>query len=372
MPQPPIPADDRWAAVAARDATRDGQFVFAVRTTGVYCRPSCPSRRPLRNNVSFFATPQDAAAAGFRACLRCSPDDSETPAERAVARARDYLDAHADAPVTLAELAQEVGMSPHHLQRTFKRIVGVSPKQYASALRADRLKTHLRAGSTVSRATYDAGFGASSRVYDAAERTLGMTPAAYRRGGRGMRIRFATSPTAFGTVLVAATDHGVCSVMLGDDPAALERALADEFPNAERLAVSLADGGREDLGNDDLRNDDLRSWTESVTAHLAGTVREPAVQLDIAGTPLQQRVWTELRRIPYGETRTYSEVAAAVGAPKAVRAVAAACARNPVALVVPCHRVVQKGGRLAGYRWGIDRKARLLAHEQGVAVRLVG
>ena len=253
-------------------------------------------------------------------------------------------------------------MSAHHLQRTFKRIVGVSPKQYAAALRADRLKTHLRAGATVSRATYEAGFGASSRVYDVAERALGMTPAAYRRGGKGMRIRFMTAPSAFGRLLVAATDHGVCSVMLGDDDAALERALADEFPHAERLAANQASGD----------DDDLRQWTASVAAHLEPSTAAPAVPLDVTGTPLQQRVWNELRRIPCGETRSYSEVAAAVGAPKAVRAVAAACARNPVALVVPCHRVVQKGGKLAGYRWGLDRKARLLAHEQGVAVRLVG
>ena len=358
-----VPSDDTlWAAVIGRDSSLDGHFVFAVRTTGVYCRPSCPSRRPLRANVTFFAAPDDAEAGGFRACLRCTPNETDTAAARAVAAARAYLDAHTDAPVTLAELAQETGMSAHHLQRTFKRIVGVSPKQYAAALRADRLKTHLRAGATVSRATYDAGFGASSRVYDSAERTLGMTPAAYRRGGRGMRIRFTTESSAFGILLVAATEHGVCSVMLGDAAAALERALADEFPNAERVAVKDGAAG----------NDDLRQWMASVIAHLAGTTAEPAVQLDVAGTPLQQRVWSELRRIPYGETRTYSEVAAAVGAPKAVRAVAAACARNPVALVVPCHRVVQKGGKLAGYRWGLERKARLLAHEQGVAVRLVG
>lgn len=352
---------DLWDAVVARDPAFDGRFVFAVRTTGIYCRPSCPSRRPLPGNVTFFDMPAEAEAAGFRACLRCEPREPLAPAERTVAAARAYLDAHADEPVKLAVLAREVGMSPHHLQRTFKRVMGVSPRQYGAALRAERLKAGLRAGATVSRATYDAGYGASSRVYDDAAGRLGMTPAAYRRGGRGMRIRFMTAATDFGRLLVAATDRGVCAVTLGDDDDALERALAEEYPNAERVRVD-ADGAADA---------DLRGWLESVLAYLAGSRAEPGVWLDVAGTPLQEEVWTELRRIPYGETRTYSDVAAAVGAPHAVRAVASACARNPVALVVPCHRVLRKGGALGGYRWGLDRKARLLAHEQAVAVRRV-
>jgi AraC family transcriptional regulator of adaptative response/methylated-DNA-[protein]-cysteine methyltransferase len=346
-----------WNAVVERDAALDGTFVFAVRTTGIYCRPSCPSRRPLRTNVEFFAAPGDAAAAGYRACLRCEPNAQDTKAERAVAAARAHLEAHAGEPVTLAALARVTGMSAHHLQRTFKRIVGVSPGQYAAALRAERLKEHLRSGATVSRATYDAGYGASSRVYAAAERRLGMTPAAYRRGGRGVRVRFTTAGTDFGRLLVAATDRGVCSVMLGDHDAALERALAEEFPNAERVRA----------GDDE----DLREWAGSVAAHLAGTQPDLAIELDVGGTPLQQKVWSELRRIPWGETRSYAQVAAAVGAPKAVRAVAGACARNPVALVVPCHRVVRTDGALGGYRWGIERKAKLLAQEQGIAVRRV-
>lgn len=353
--------DTYWNAVLERDPALDGTFVFAVRTTGVYCRPSCPSRRPLRANVEFFAAPGDAAAAGYRACKRCEPNAMDTAADRAVARARAWLEAHAGEPVTLAALAREAAMSPHHLQRTFKRVVGVSPSQYAAALRAERLKEHLRSGATVSRATYDAGYGASSRVYDAAERQLGMTPAAYRRGGKGVRIRFVTSTTEFGRLLVAATDRGVCSVMLGDDDAGLERALADEFPNAERTRVVATGEG----------NEDLRGWAESVSAHLAGTLPDLTVELDVGGTALQRRVWSELSRIPYGETRSYAELAAAAGAPRAVRAVASACARNPVALVVPCHRAVRKGGELGGYRWGLERKARLLAHEQGIAVRRV-
>lgn len=353
--------DTCWNAVIERDAAMDGTFVFAVRTTGIYCRPSCPSRRPLRKNVEFFAAAGDAAAAGYRACRRCEPNAAETAAERAVARARAYLDAHVGEPVTLTTLAREAAMSAHHLQRTFKRVVGVSPAQYASALRAERLKAELRSGATVSRASYDAGYGASSRVYDAAERQLGMTPAAYRRGGKGVHIRFTTAETDFGILLVAATDRGVCSVMLGDDEAILGEALRSEFPNAALDAVNTSEAAHEDL----------RSWLASVTEHLHGTTRDIAVELDIAGTPLQQRVWNALRQIPYGETRSYAELAAAAGAPRAVRAVASACARNPVALVVPCHRAVRKGGALGGYRWGLDRKARLLAHEQGIVVRRV-
>ena len=351
--------DTYWTAVQERDAALDGTFVFAVRTTGVYCRPSCPSRRARRENVEFFAAPGDAAAAGYRACRRCDPNGVETAAERAVATARAHLEAQAGEPVTLAALAREAGMSPHHLQRTFKRLVGVSPAQYSAALRAERLKEHLRTGASVSRATYDAGYGASSRVYESAGRTLGMTPASYRRGGEGARIRFVTAGTELGRLLVAATDRGVCSVMLGDDDAALERALAAEFPNAERSLATM----------DHPDNAELRAWTESVVAHLAGRQPELAVELDVAGTPLQRKVWNELRRIPYGETRSYAELASAVGNPGAVRAVASACARNPVALVVPCHRVLRKGGELGGYRWGLERKARLIEKEHAVVVR---
>jgi AraC family transcriptional regulator of adaptative response/methylated-DNA-[protein]-cysteine methyltransferase len=353
--------DTCWNAVIERDAALDGTFVFAVRTTGIYCRPSCPSRRPLRKNVEFFAAPGDAAAAGYRACRRCEPNAAETAAERAVTRVRTYLDAHAGEPVTLGALAREAGMSPHHLQRTFKRSVGVSPAQYAAALRAERLKEELRSGATVSRASYDAGYGASSRVYDAAARQLGMTPAAYRRGGQGVRIRFALAPSDFGTLLVAATDRGVCSVMLGDDAAALEAALEAEFPNAELVRAR----------GDEEGSEDLRGWIASIGEHLRGTTRDLEIALDVGGTPLQRRVWNALRRIPYGETRSYVELAAAAGAPRAIRAVASACAKNPVALVVPCHRAVRKGGGLGGYRWGLDRKARLLAHERGIVVRRV-
>jgi len=350
-----------WTAVQERDPAYDGSFVFAVKTTGIYCRPSCPSRRPKRENVTFYAAPGDAAAAGYRACRRCEPNAVETSAERAVVRARTYLEARVTEPVTLAELARDAGVSPHHLQRIFKRQMGVSPAQYAAALRAEGLKELLRSGTTVSRATFEAGYGASSRVYDGAARQLGMTPATYRRGGKGVRIRFVTAESPLGRLLVAATDRGVCSVMLGDDDASLERALGDEFPNADRSRADTSAPG----------NADLAEWIASVSSHLAGDDADRPVQLDIAGTPFQRRVWSALRQIPYGETRSYSELAETIGMPRAVRAVASACARNPVALVIPCHRVVQAGGKSGQYRWGAVRKARLLAQEHAVAVRRV-
>jgi len=350
----------RWNAVVARDRKQDGSFVYAVRTTGVYCKPSCASRQALRENVRFFADPEAAEAAGFRACKRCDPRATESASSRVIAKARAYLEAHVDAPPALDTLAKEVGMSPSHLQRTFKREVGMSPRTYAAALRADRLKAHLRAGATVSRATFDAGYGASSRAYDAASEQLGMTPGAYRRGGKGVHIRYMTAPTALGRVLVAATERGVCAVTLGDDDAALEDALNSEYPQSTRTRVRGSHG-----------DERLRGWVAAVSAYLEGTAREIAVPLDVPGTPFQQRVWQALQRIPYGETRSYSEVAESIAAPAAVRAVAGACARNRVSLVIPCHRVVRGTGALGGYRWGLARKERLLAREHGFAARRV-
>ncbi len=347
-------AAQAWEAVTARDGRRDGAFVYAVSTTGVYCRPSCPSRRPLRENVSFLPTPAAAEAAGYRACLRCRPQDQAKPIDLAVARAREFLEAHPDETVTLPTLAREVGLSPHHLQRAFSRRVGVSPKRYSAALRADRLKTALRDGATVSRATFDAGYGASSRVYEAADAHLGMTPAAYRRGGRGELIRFATRPTSLGRVLVGATARGVCAVQLGETDTDLELGLAAEYPNAKRERVDL------DRAVDQA---DLREWLDAVVDHLDGAPSR-AVPTDVAGTPFQLRVWQALREIPYGETRSYTEVARSIGAPRAVRAVASACARNRVAVVIPCHRVVRENGGMGGYRWGPERKRQLLALEQ--------
>jgi len=352
--------DTRWNAVVTRDREHDGTFVYAVRTTGVYCKPSCASRRALRANVRFFANPREAEAAGFRACKRCDPRANESAASRVIAKARAYLEAHIDEPPALGTLAKAVGMSASHLQRTFTREVGVSPRKYAAALRADRLKSHLRAGATVSRATFDAGYGASSRAYDAATKQLGMTPGAYRRGGKGVHIRYMTAPTPLGRLLVAATERGVCAVTLGDDDATLENALNSEYPHSIRTRVR-----GEDV------DEQLRGWIDAVSAFLEGTVREIAVPLDVAGTPFQQRVWRALQSIPYGETRSYSEVARSIAAPTAARAVASACARNRVSLVIPCHRVVRGTGALGGYRWGLARKQRLLAREHGIAARRV-
>jgi AraC family transcriptional regulator of adaptative response/methylated-DNA-[protein]-cysteine methyltransferase len=350
----------RWDAVVTRDREQDGRFVYAVRTTGVYCKPSCASRRALRANVSFFDDGSAAEAAGFRACKRCEPRSTESATSRVIAKARAYLDAHVDEQPALATLAKAVGMSASHLQRTFKREVGVSPRQYVAALRADRLKAHLRAGATVSRATFDAGYGASSRAYHAATEQLGMTPGAYRRGGKGVHIRYMTAPTTLGRLLVAATERGVCAVTLGDDDATLENALNSEYPQSTRTRVR---GSRGD--------DDLRGWVAAVRAYLEGAEREIAVPLDVSGTPFQERVWQELQRIPYGETRSYTQVAESIAAPTAVRAVASACARNRVSLVIPCHRVLRGTGALGGYRWGIARKERLLAREHGIAARRV-
>jgi AraC family transcriptional regulator of adaptative response/methylated-DNA-[protein]-cysteine methyltransferase len=353
---PMLDEGEAWAAINARDRRRDGEFVYAVSTTGVYCRPSCSSRRPLRRNVAFFPGPVEAEASGYRPCLRCRPRDAASRIDLAVAQARGFLEAHLDEPVTLAVLAGEVGMSPHHLQRVFSRAVGVSPRRYAAALRADRLKAALRDGATVSRATFDAGYSASSRVYEAAGAHLGMTPAAYRNGGRGQHIRFTTRPTIIGRVLIAATARGVCAVQLGESDAVLEQALAAEYPNAQRERVRATGRGAE--------HEDLRAWADEIVKHLEGRDRQLAVPTDVTGTVFELKVWQALREIPYGETRSYSDVARAIGSPGAVRAVASACARNRVALIIPCHRVVRQGGAVGGYRWGPERKRRILSLEQ--------
>ena len=347
----PLTDDEtRWNAVLDRDAGADGRFVYAVASTGIYCRPSCPSRRPRRMQVRFFTTPADAEAAGFRACRRCVPRTGETEAVRRVRAARDYLDAHLEETVTLQRLGREVGMSPHHLQRTFQRLTGMSPKAYVRTRRLERLKTSLREGESVSRATYDAGYGSASRAYDHANSRLGMTPGAYRRGGGGVRIRSATVATSIGTLLVAATDRGVCAVTLGDSVEALETALRREYP-----AATIAPGDEE-----------LRGWLRAVVDQVEGRPGEP-VPLDVQGTAFQQRVWEALRQVPRGTTVSYSEIARRIGRPSAARAVAGACADNRLALVIPCHRVVRGDGELGGYRWGIERKRTLLARERASA-----
>lgn len=341
----------RWRAVEERDRAADGRFVFAVKTTGVYCRPSCPARRPRPENVDFFADGAAARAAGFRACKRCRPD--EAPAiERAVAEARRLLDAAEGETLALAELAAAVDLSPAHLQREFRRRIGLSPKQYALAHRAERLRRGLGAGQKVLDAGFEAGYGSASRLYDEAAKSLGMTPGRFRQGGRGVRIAHALRETAFGHLLLAATDRGLCAVRLGDSPQAVRAALAAEFPRAELVEDEAA----------------LAAAFESVAALIEGPAETPAPPaLDIAATPFQALVWQALRRIPRGSTVTYGELARAIGRPTAVRAVAAACAANPVAVIVPCHRVVGSGGGLTGYRWGVARKQALLEAEAASA-----
>ena len=340
--------EQAWAAVLRRDPRLDGRIFYAVASTGVYCRPSCPSRRPLRKNALFFDAPADAERAGYRPCLRCHPrgEKAATPPPP-VTKARDYLDRHFDEPVPLSALGREVGMSPHHLQRTFKRAYGVSPKAYQEALRLQRLKSGLRAGSSVTAAIHDAGYGSGSRVYEKSDARLGMSPGAYRRGGRGMAIRYGIAATPLGRLLVGATERGVCAVALGDDDARLLAGLRAEYP------LARVERGKADLDR----------WLGALVESLDGEADLASIPIDVQGTAFQQRVWDALRAIPRGETRSYADVARAVGRPRATRAVAGACAANHVALLVPCHRVVRTGGDVGGYRWGARRKEALLARE---------
>ena len=337
--------DRYWKAVLSRDAASDGVFVYAVRSTGVYCRPTCPSRRPRREQVVFFPAPDDAERAGFRPCRRCRP---RRPASALVERLCRYIEAHRDEPLTLGSLGVQASLSPHHLQRVFRRAVGVSPRQYADALRLASLKTSLREGHDVTTALYDAGYGSSSRLYERAPGRLGMTPATYRRGGQGMRIGYAIVPCPLGRLLVAATPRGISALSLGDADAALIAALKQEYPNAEIRPERNGLGRRID----------------AILKYLEGRRTDLSLPVDVQATAFQQRVWEELRRIPYGSTRTYSQVAQSLGRPAATRAVARACATNPVSLVIPCHRVVREDGGLGGYRWGLERKRALLDQER--------
>ena len=343
---------EAWHAVQARDASYDGRFVYAVRSTGIYCRPSCPSRRPSRVYASFFDTPNDAQHAGYRACMRCDPANgrTDTAIARAVEDTRAYLEGNADRVVGLVELAAHAGLSVSHLQRSFKRLLGMSPREYQDARRLDRFKTRLRAGDTVSRATYDAGFGSSSRIYERANSLLGMTPAAYGRGGAGVLMRYAIADAPVGRVLVATTERGVCAVELGATNGEVERALRADFPNAT-------------IERDD---DEHATWVQAVLDRIRGPrlARAHRIPLDVGGTAFQRQVWKALQDIPLGERRSYREIATAIGRPTATRAVARACATNRVAVVIPCHRVVREDGALAGYKWGVDRKRRLLEDEK--------
>jgi AraC family transcriptional regulator of adaptative response/methylated-DNA-[protein]-cysteine methyltransferase len=339
------PNAGRWQAVLARDARREHEFVYAVQSTGIYCRASCPSRRPRREQVSFFNTPDAAEGAGYRACRRCEPKSGGGAAWAALAcRA---IENRLDAPLRLADLAAELGLSPSHLQRRFRRAVGVSPRQYAEARRVQRLKSELKRAPRVVDAVYEAGFGSGSRVYEGAAERLGMTPASYRRGGAGVEIAYTIVPAPVsGQMLIAVTARGLAAILLGEE-ATLESALREEYA-AARIR-------RNDRG--------LKPWVARVRTLIAEGDAAERLPVDIQATAFQWKVWEELRRIPRGETRSYAEVARAVGRPTGARAVARACASNRLALVIPCHRVVGGDGRVSGYRWGVERKRALLERE---------
>ena len=342
--------EELWQAVLTKAARFDGQFVFAVSSTKIYCRPSCPSRRPHRERVSFFQMPEQAEQAGFRPCLRCHPRDARVQ-DPQIQMAQDVcrlIDANGGEPITLSTLSEQLGVSSFHLQRTFKSVMGITPKDYAETSRVNRFKRGVRKGDAITSAIYDAGFGSSSRLYESASAQLGMTPATYGKGGRGAVIRYAIVETPLGRLLVAATEKGVCSVKLGDSDASLKADLLREFPAAE------------------IRNDEqsLRSSLNAIVEHLKNKSPHIDLPLDIRATAFQRQVWEQLRAIPYGETHSYSEVAKAIGQQKAVRAVARACATNPVALVIPCHRVIREDKSLGGYRWGLERKKKLLETEK--------
>lgn len=352
-------ADPRWHGVLARDARLDGRFVFAVRSTGIYCRPSCPSRRPRREQVLFFARPEAAERHGFRACRRCRPSEAAHGAPQAglVRRICHAIEQHlregSEGAPSLAALSAQISISPHHLQRTFKRLMGISPRQYADAKRLGVLKSQLKKGDDVTTALYEAGYGSSSRLYERANGQLGMTPATYRRGGNGMRIGYTIVDSPLGRLLVAATKRGISALYLGDSDARIESTLRKEYPNAE------------------IRRDQngMNDWVRTIVKHLRGLEPRLDLPVDVQATAFQRRVWEELRNIPYGSTRSYSQIARAIGRPRANRAVARACATNPVSVVIPCHRVVREDGHLGGYRWGLDRKQTLIEQERRLAAR---
>jgi AraC family transcriptional regulator of adaptative response/methylated-DNA-[protein]-cysteine methyltransferase len=335
--------DQRWQAVRMKDRSFDGAFVTAVRTTGIYCRPSCPARAPQRQNITFYLSPSEAEAHGFRPCKRCSPNTQAYEAE-VVERVCRHIEAHLDERLTLNELGAAASLSPQHLQKVFKRALGISPREYADARRMEQLKLQLKSGETVTHALYEAGFSSTSRLY---ERDMGMTPATYRNGGKDMHIQYTIAACSLGLVLVGATQRGICAVSLGDSAGTLEGLLREDYP----AAVIEADDGA------------LAAWVDVLLKQVEGEAPHDELPLDIRGTAFQRRVWQALRRIPRGETRSYTQIAESIGQPEAARAVARACASNHVAVLIPCHRVVRQSGDLSGYRWGVARKAELLRRE---------
>lgn len=338
--------DAYWQAVLHRDDKANGTFVYAVRSTGIYCKPSCPSRKPQREQVTFFAGPEMAEQAGFRACRRCQPRESGAQIEL-VQRACRYIEEHLDEMPRLERLSAEMGLSQAYAQRLFKRVMGISPRQYAEARRLEYLKSQLKEGTSVTRTLYEAGYSSSSRLYERTPGQLGMTPTAYQRGGAGMHIAYTIVDSPLGRLLVAATERGICRIGLHDSDEVLVHTLQHEYPAAELCQ----DGER------------LLPWLEALIRHLSGEQPHLDLPVDIRATAFQWRVWEELRTIPYGETRSYSEIASAIGQPKARRAVAQACKQNPVPLIIPCHRVLRGDGSYGGYRWGAERKQSLLEQE---------
>ncbi len=338
-----------WQAVMTRDSSSNGTFVYGVRSTGIYCKPSCSSRKPKREQVVFFPLPEVAEQAGFRPCRRCHPQETEMsdPQVELVRQACRYIEQHLENPPDLTELSQNIHLSPFHLQRVFKRIMGISPRQYAEAYRLGQFKVQLKEGESVTNALYDVGYGSSSRLYERTPSQLGMTPTTYQRGGLGMHIDYTIVDSPLGRLLVAATEKGICAISMGNSDADLEAILFKEYPAAE---IS--------------RNEDnLHAWVSALLSHLNGELPHLDLPLDVQATAFQWRVWQALQAIPYGDTRSYSEVARTIGAPKAARAVARACATNPVPLVIPCHRVVREDGSSGGYRYGEERKQQLLEQE---------
>ena len=338
-----------WDAVLARDSAHDGEFFFAVTSTGVYCRPSCPAKRPRRENVALFRRPEEAEKAGFRACLRCRPRSaSGNPQVDAVKSICRYIEQHLDEPVTLDRLGSAFGMSPFHLQRTFKKAVGITPRAYADSCRMKLLKQNLQTGKSVTHALYDAGYSSSSRLYERTASQLGMTPDKYRRGAIAATIRYTFTDSPLGRMLVAATEKGICAIQFADTDDELTEGLKREFPFAVRK--------RDD--------ESMQVWTKALLSQMEGQKLNRSLPLDIQATAFQRRVWAHLQSMPFGTTQSYGEVAKAIGRPTAARAVARACATNPVAVAIPCHRVVREDGGMGGYRWGVQRKETLLQLEQ--------
>jgi AraC family transcriptional regulator of adaptative response/methylated-DNA-[protein]-cysteine methyltransferase len=340
--------DSRWQAVLDRNGASDGKFVFAVSSTGIYCRPSCPSKRPKRENVTFFRRPQEAETAGFRECMRCRPKAiAGNPRQELIKSVCRYIEQHLDEPVTLSRLGAEFHQSPFHLQRTFKAVLGITPKQYADSCRMRGFRQKLKAGHSVTRAMHDAGYSSTSRLYSRTSAELGMEPAKYRRGAIATPIRYSFSESPIGRMLIAATDKGICSIQFADSEEELEQGLKQEFPFALRR--------RDDDG--------MATLAGQVVQRISGAESLASLPLDIQATAFQRRVWSHLQSIGIGKTQSYSQVAKAIRRPSAVRAVARACATNPVAIAIPCHRVLRSNGELGGYRWGLQRKKALLEME---------